>query len=171
VRRRLLRPAVLIPAFVLLTLAAGIGYAAWQQLDSGRVDDNNAVLDSLPAFPGAREVQRLTQTSTGEDALPIPDEIITSALLQPPAAATQEEVVEFYVEELAAEWETRTRIVRASGEEVEQESTAPTSYRVDFSREDDCLTLFTYGMAEGHVGRPTYVLSVQTGEGPCPEPE
>ena len=37
-RSRLLRPAVLIPAFVLLALGAGIGYAAWQQLDSGRVE-------------------------------------------------------------------------------------------------------------------------------------
>ena len=48
---------------------------------------------------------------------------------------------------------------------------APGSFRVDFSRDDDCLSLLTYGMAPGHVGEPTYVLSVQSGEGPCPEPE
>ena len=58
---------MLIPAFVVLSLGAGIGYAAWQQLDSGRVDDNNAILDSLPSYPGSREIQRLTQTSAGED--------------------------------------------------------------------------------------------------------
>jgi len=171
VRRRLLRPAVLIPAFVVLSLGAGIGYAAWQQLDSGRVDENNAILDSLPSYPGSREIQRLTQTSTGEDALPVPDEIVTSALFAPPAGATQEEVVAFYVEGLAPEWGPQTRVVRASGEEVEQEATAPSSYRVDFSRGDDCVSLLTYGMAEGHVGEATYVLSVESGEGPCSEPQ
>ena len=170
-RRRLLRPAVLIPAFVIVSLAAGIGYAAYQQLDTGRVDDNNAILDSLPVLPGAREIQRLTQTSTGEDAFPVPDEIVTSALYAPPAGTTQEEVVGFYVDGLAPEWETRTRVVRASGEEVEDPQDAPSSYRVDFSRAEDCLSLFTYGMAEGHVGEATYVLSVQSGEGPCPVPE
>ena len=162
---------MLIPAFVVLSLGAGIGYAAWQQLDSGRVDENNAILDSLPSYQGSREIQRLTQTSAGEDALPVPDEIVTSALFAPPAGATQEKVVAFYVEGLAPEWETQTRVVRASGEAVEQEETAPSSYRVDFSRDNDCVSLLTYGMAEGHVGEPTYVLSVQGGEGPCPEPQ
>jgi hypothetical protein len=168
-RSRLLRPAVLIPAFVLLALGAGIGYAAWQQLDSGRVEENKAILDSLPLFPGAREIQRITQTQTGDDALPIPDEIITSALYAPPAGATQADVVAFYAESLQPEWEPRTRIVRAS--EAEEGENAPTSFRVDFSRGDDCLSLLTYGMAPGHVGDPTFALSVESGDGPCPEPE
>jgi hypothetical protein len=169
VRRRLLRPAVLIPAFVLLSLGAGITYAAWTQLDSGRVDANMEVLDSVPLYPGAREVQRLTQNTTGEDALPVPDEIVTSALYAPPAGATEAEIVGFYVERLAPEWEPRTRVVRAS--EAAEDGTTPASFRVDFSRGEDCLSLLTYGMAEGHVGDPTYALSVQTGDGPCPEPE
>jgi hypothetical protein len=42
---------------------------------------------------------------------------------------------------------------------------------VDFSRDDDCLSLLTYGMAAGHVGDPTFALSVQTGDGPCPKPQ
>ena len=122
-------------------------------------------------MPGTREIQRLTQTSTGEDALPVPDQIFTSALYAPPADVTQEEVVGFYVESLAPEWETRTRIVRATGEEVGDQEDAPSSFRVDFSRDDDCLSLLTYGMAEGHVGEATYALTVQSGEGPCPEPD
>jgi hypothetical protein len=169
VRRRLLRPAVLIPAFVLVALGAGIAYAAWQQLDSGRAEANKAILDALPPYPGATEIQRITQTQTGEDALPIPDEIITSALYAAPAGATQEDVVAFFAESLQPEWEARTRIVRAS-EGGDDEST-PTSFRVDFSRDDDCLSLLTYGMAPGHVGDPTFALSVQSGDGPCPEPQ
>lgn len=170
-RRKLLRPAVLIPAFVLLALGAGIGYAAWQQLDSRRAEANKAILDSLPPYPGAREIQRITQTQTGDDALPVPDEIVTSALYEPPPAAGQEDIVAFYVENLQPEWAAQTRVVQASGPEAEESGTAPSSFRVDFSRGDDCLSLYTYGMAEGHIGEPTYVLSVQTGEGPCPEPE
>lgn len=168
-RRRLLRPAVLIPAFVVLALGAGVGYAAWQQLDSGRVEANKAILDSVPLYPGAREIQRITRTQTGEDAIPIPDEIVTSTLYAPPAGATQEDVVAFYAENLQPEWEAQTRVVRAS--EALDEETGPSSFRVDFSRGDDCLSLLTYGMAPGHVGEPTFVLSVESGDGPCPEPE
>ena len=168
-RRRLLRPAILIPAVVLLALGAGVGYAAWQQLDSGRGEANKATLDSLPLYPGASEIQRITQTQTGDDALPIPDEIITSALYAPPAGATQEDVVAFYAESLQPDWEPRTRVVRASG--AAEEESAPTSFRVDFSRGDDCLSLLTYGMAPGHVGDPTFALSVQSGDGPCSAPE
>jgi hypothetical protein len=169
VRRRLLRPAVLIPTFVILALGAGIAYAAWQQLDSGRAEANKAILDSLPLYPGASEIQRITQTGTGEDALPVPDEIVTSALFAPPTDAKQEDVIAFYVERLQPEWKPRTRVVTASGDEAGENP--PTSFRVDFSREDDCLSLLTYGMAPGHVGNPTFVLSVQSGDGTCPEPE
>lgn len=168
-RRRLLRPAVLIPAFVVLSLGAGIGYAAWTQLDSGRRDANMGILDSAPPYPGAREIQRVTQTSSGEDALPIPDQIVTSALFAPPSSAREADVVAFYVESLQPEWEPRTRVVAAS--ESEEDGTTPTSFRVDFTRGDDCLSLLTYGMAPGHAGDPTYVLSAQSGGGPCPEPE
>ena len=167
--KRLLRPAILLPAFVVLALGAGIAYAAWQQLDSGRIEANEAILDALSVYPGAREIQRITRTQTGEDALPIPDEIVTSTLYAPPAAATQEDVVAFYAESLQPEWESRTRVVRAS--EVVDEETGPISFRVDFSRGDDCLSLLTYGMAPGHVGEPTFVLSVESGDGPCAEPE
>ncbi len=168
-RRRLLRPAVLIPAFVLLSLGAGIAYAAWTQLDSSRVDANMEILDSVPLYPGAHEIQRITQTTNGEDALPVPDEIVTSALYAPPAETKQEDVVAFYVESLEPEWKPRTRVVTAS--EAGEDGTPPTSFRVDFSRGGDCLSLLTYGMAPGHAGDPTFALSVQSGGGPCPEPQ
>jgi hypothetical protein len=168
VRRRLLRPAVLIPALVVLSLGAGIAYAAWTQLDSGRRDANMEILDATPVYPGAREIQRVTQTSTGDDALPVPDEIVTSALFAPPDSATQADVVAFYVERLQPEWKPRTRVVPAS--DAQEDGTTPTSFRVDFTRDDDCLSLLTYGMAPGHAGDATYALSVQSGDGPCPEP-
>jgi hypothetical protein len=167
--RRLLRPAVLVPAFVVLSLGAGIAYAAWTQLDSSRVEANTAILDALPRYPGAREIQRLTQNSTGEDANPVPDEIVTSVLYAPPAGAEQEDVIAFYVERLQPEWTARTRVVRASGEEAG--ASPPSSFRVDFSRGDDCLSLLTYGMAPGHAGSPTYAFSAQAGDGPCPAAE
>jgi hypothetical protein len=166
VRRRLLRPAVLIPAFVLLALGAGIAYAAWTQLDAGRIDANEELLASLPRFPGSVEVDRLTQTEAG-GALPVPDEVVTSVLFAPPAAATQAEVVEFYVSRLTPEWRAQTTTVTVADEE--QSATGTSAFRVDFSRGEDCVQLLTYGMAPGHFGRRTFALSAEGGHGPCAE--
>jgi len=166
-RRRLLRPAVLIPAFVLLALGAGIAYAAWTQLDAGRIDANEEVLASLPRYPGSTEVDRLTQTEA-DGTLPIPDEVVTSILYAPPAAATQAEVVEFYVSRLTPEWRARTTSVTVADQE--QAATGASAFRVDFSRGEDCVRLLTYGMAKGHFGRRTFALAAESGEGPCDEP-
>jgi hypothetical protein len=166
VKRRLLRPAVLIPAFVLLALGAGIGYAAWTQLDAGRIDANEEVLASLPRYPGSTEVDRLTQTEA-DGALPLPDEVVTSVLYAPPAAATQAEVVEFYVSRLTPEWRARTTSVTVADEE--EAATGASAFRVDFSRGEDCVRLLTYGMAPGHFGRRTFALAAESGEGPCEE--
>ena len=165
-RRRLLRPAVLIPAFVLLALGAGIAYAAWTQLDAGRIDANEELLASLPRFPGSVEVDRLTQTEAG-GALPVPDQVVTSVLFAPPAAATQAEVVEFYVSRLTPEWRSRTTTVTVADEE--QSAAGTSAFRVDFSRGEDCLQLLTYGMAPGHFGRRTFARSAESGQGPCAE--
>jgi hypothetical protein len=167
VRRRLLRPAVLIPAFVLLALGAGIAYAAWTQLDAGRIEANEEVLASLPRYPGSTEVDRLTQTEA-DGTLPIPDEVVTSVLYAPPAAATQAEVVEFYVSRLTPEWRARTTSVTVADQE--QAATGASAFRVDFSRGEDCVRLLTYGMAKGHFGRRTFALAAESGEGPCEEP-
>lgn len=166
-RRRLLRPAVLIPAFVLLALGAGIAYAAWTQLDAGRIDANEEVLASLPLYPGSTEVDRLTQTEA-DGTLPIPDEVVTSVLYAPPAAATQAEVVEFYVSRLTPEWRARTTSVTVADQE--QAAIGASAFRVDFSRGEDCVRLLTYGMAKGHFGRRTFALAAESGEGPCEEP-
>jgi hypothetical protein len=167
VRRRLLRPALLIPAFVLLALGAGIAYAAWTQLDAGRIDANEEVLASLPRYPGSTEVDRLTQTEA-DGTLPIRDEVVTSILYAPPAAATQAEVVEFYVSRLTPEWRARTTSVTVADQE--QAATGASAFRVDFSRGEDCVRLLTYGMAKGHFGRRTFALAAESGEGPCDEP-
>ena len=166
-RRRLLRPAVLIPAFVLLALGAGIAYAAWTQLDAGRIDANEELLASLPRYPGSTEVDRLTQTEA-DGTLPIPDEVVTSVLYAPPAAATQAEVVEFYVSRLTPEWRARTTSVTVADQE--QAATGALAFRVDFSRGEDCVRLLTYGMAKGHFGRRTFALAAESGDGPCDEP-
>jgi hypothetical protein len=166
VRRRLLRPAVLLPAFAILSLGAGIAYAAWTQFDAGRIDANEALLDSVPAYPGSREIERITRTATG-DGLPVPDEVLTSALYAPPPDASQADIVDFFVGSLTPEWESSTRTVTASGEDVDPDAALPSSFRVLFSRGDDCLQLLTYGMAPGHIGERTFALSVESGQGPC----
>ena len=165
-RRRLLRPAVLLPAFAILSLGAGIAYAAWTQFDAGRIDANEALLDSVPAYPGSREIERITRTATG-DGLPVPDEVLTSALYAPPPDASQADIVDFFVGSLTPEWESSTRTVTASGEDVDPDAALPSSFRVLFSRGDDCLQLLTYGMAQGHIGERTFALSVESGQGPC----
>lgn len=163
-RRRLLRPVVLIPAFVLLALGAGIGYAAWTQLDAGRIDANEEVLASLPVLPGSVEVDRLTRTSA-DGALPVPDDVVTSVLYAPPARTTQADVLEFFVSRLTPAWEARTTTVTVG--EGEQGTAGASAFRVDFSREEDCVQLLTYGMAPGHFGRRTFALSAEAGAGPC----
>ena len=165
-RRRLLRPAVLLPAFAILSLGAGIAYAAWTQFDAGRIDANEALLDSVPAYPGSREIERITRTATG-DGLPVPDEVLTSALYAPPSDASQADIVDFFVGSLTPEWESSTRTVTASGEDVDPDAALPSSFRVLFSRGEDCLQLLTYGMAPGHIGERTFALSVESGQGPC----
>jgi hypothetical protein len=166
VRRLLLRPAVLIPAFVVLALGAGIAYAAWTQLDAGRIEANEELLASLPRYPGSTEVDRLTQTEA-DGALPIPDEVVTSVLFAPPSATTQADVVEFYVARLTPEWQARTTSVTVGDEE--QDAARASAFRVDFSRGEDCVQLLTYGMAPGHFGRRTFALAAESGEGPCAE--
>jgi hypothetical protein len=166
VKRRLLRPAILLPLFAIVSLGAGIAYAAWSQYDAGRIDANQALLDSMPLYPGAEELERLTRTATG-DGLPVPNEILTSALYAPPADATQADIIDFYIRELTPEWDSSTRTVTASGEDVDPDAAAPSAFRVLFTRGDDCIQLFTYGMAPGHIGEPTFALSAESGQGPC----
>jgi hypothetical protein len=147
---------VIIPAAVLLSLCAGIGYAAWERLNTSAVERNEQLLESLPALPGADERDRRTQTFSGTGGLPLPEGLVTTVLYSPPAGATQEEVLDFYVSRLSG-WTRRTTAV---GE----------SYRVTFTRGDDCVLLLTNGMAPGHTGEATFALSATEEEGACREP-
>lgn len=151
--RRLTRPAVLIPAAVLLSLAAGIGYAAWERLDTSSLTTNQQLLEELPAYPGAQEIDRRSQTFSGEAGLPLPEGLVTTVLFAPPADASQEEILDFYVARLT-DWERRTTAVGRA-------------YQVEFERGDDCLLLMTNGMtAEGSDDR-TFAVAATSEEGAC----
>ena len=152
-KRLLRRPAVLIPAAVLLSLGAGLGYAVWEQLDTSALETNERLLDELPRYPGAREIDRRTQTFSGEDGLPLPEGIVTTALFAPPRDTGQEEIVDFYVSRLTG-WEPRTTALGGA-------------FQVEFERGDDCLLLMTNGMARGGVGEPTFAVAATNEEGAC----
>ena len=152
-RRLPKRPAVLLPAAVLLSLAAGLGYAAWEQLDTSAVETNERLLDELPPYPGAREIDRRTQTFSGEDGLPLPKGLVTTALFAPPGDAGQDEIVDFYVSRLTG-WEPRTT---ARGG----------AFQVEFERGDDCLLLMTNGMAVEGAEDPTFAVAATSEEGAC----
>ena len=77
--------------------------------------------------------------------------------------------MDFFVGSLTPEWESSTRTVAASGEDIDADPDAavPSAFRVLFSRGDDCVQLFTYGMAKGHIGERTFALSAESGQGPA----
>lgn len=152
-RRLLKRPAILIPAAVLLSLAAGLGYAAWEQLDTSALETNERLLDELPPYPGAREIDRRTQTFSGEDGLPLPEGLVTTALFAPPSDTGQDEIVDFYVSRLTG-WEPRTSALGGA-------------FQVEFERGDDCLLLMTNGMAPEGAGDPSFAVAATSEEGAC----
>lgn len=151
-RRRLARPAVALPAIVAFSLVAGIGYAAYERINTSAVEANADLLDSVPTYPGARESDRRSDTSSA-GGLPIPEGVVTTVLYVPPRSATQEEVLDFFVTHLSG-WQARTTTVRGA-------------YRVEFSRDDDCVMLMTYGMAPGQAGQRTFALAALANEGGC----
>lgn len=152
-RRLLRRPAFVIPAAVLLSLTAGLGYAAWEQLDTSALETNERLLEELPPYPGARELDRRSQTFSGEDGLPLPEGLVTTVLFAPPSDAGQEEIVDFYVSRLTG-WEARTTAVGRA-------------FQVEFERGDDCLLLMTNGMAPEGTEDPTFAVAATSEEGAC----
>lgn len=152
-RRRLARPAVLIPLAVALSLAAGIGYAVWERLDTSALETNDRLLNELPSLPGARELDRRSQTFSGEGRLPLPDGLVTTALFAPPEDASQAEVVDFYVSRLEG-WEVETTAVG-------------TALRVEFRRGDDCVLLMTNGMTPEARQDRTFAVAATSEEGAC----
>ena len=159
--RRLLRPTVLIPAFVLLSLAGGLAYAAFERVGTSAAEENSSLLESLPLYPGAREAARRAQTYDDEGGLPLPEGVVTTVVYVPPPDATQEEVVRFYLSRLDG-WDRDTTTIPAPGEKDED------VYRVQLTRGENCLTLMTYGMAPSAEGEErSYALAASTEQGGC----
>ena len=152
---RLLRPAVVIPAVAVLLFAAGIVYAVTNGLDSGAVDENEQVLAEAGVYAGSKEVGRNSETFAGEEAaLPVPKGIVTTAAYAPPEGTDQIEIVNYYVSRLRPDWsaEVERSLAGAAGTTTER------SYRVTFSRGDQCLILGTAGMV-ADLAQPVYTLS------------
>jgi hypothetical protein len=143
---------LVVPVLAAISLAAGIGYAAYERIDTSAVEANANLLAAVPTYPGAREVDRRSDTSSAGD-LPVPKGVLTTVLFRPPARATQEDVLDFYVSRLKG-WRARTSAVQ-------------NAYRVEFARGDDCLILLTNGMAPGHVGARTFALAAEADEDGC----
>ena len=159
--KRLLRPAIVIPAIALLLFAGGVLYAALRGLDSGAVDENEQVLADAGVYPGSKEIGRNSETFAGaEAAVPVPKGVVTTVAYAPPRATDQLEVVNYYVSRLRPEWspEVERSLAGAAGTTTER------SYRVTFSREDQCLILGTAGMV-ADLAQPVYTLSAYGREG------
>jgi len=153
--RRLLRPAIVIPAIALLLFAGGVLYAALRGLDSGAVDENEQVLADAGVYPGSKEVGRNSETFAGaEAALPVPKGVVTTAAFAPPEGSDQLEIVNYFLSRLRPDWsaELERSLAGAAGTTTER------SYRVTFSRMDQCLILGTAGMV-ADLTQPVYTLS------------
>ena len=136
-------------------------YAVTTGLDSGAVDENEQVLAEAGIYPGSKEVGRNSETFSGEEAaLPVPKGVVTTAAIAPPDGTDQIEVVNFYVSRLRPDWSARVErsLAGAAG------TTSQRSYRVTFSRGDQCLILGTAGMV-ADLQEPVYTLSSYGREG------
>jgi hypothetical protein len=159
--RRLLRPAIVIPVVAVLLFAGGVVYAITTGLDSGAVEENEQVLADAGAYPGSKEVGRNSETFSGEEAaLPVPKGVVTTVAYAPPEGTDQLKIVNYYVSRLRPEWvaEVERSLAGAAG------TTSERSYRVTFSRADQCLILGTAGMVADLV-QPVFTLSAYGREG------
>ena len=159
--RRLLRPAIVIPGVAVLLFAGGVVYAVTTGLDSGAVEANEQVLAAAGVYPGAKEVGRNSETFSGEEAaLPVPKGVVTTVAYAPPKDTDQLKVVNYYVSRLRPEWspEVERSLAGAAG------TTSERSYRVTFSRGEQCLILGTAGMV-ADLAQPVYTLSAYGREG------
>ena len=159
--RRLLRPAIVIPAVAVVLFGAGIVYAVTTGLDSGAVDENEQVLAEVGVYPSSKEVGRNSETFAGaEAALPVPKGVVTTAAYAPPEGTDQLEIVNYFLSRLRPDWsaEVERSLAGAAGTTTER------SYRVTFSTADRCLILGTAGMV-ADLAQPVYTLSAYGREG------
>jgi hypothetical protein len=144
-----------------LLFAGGIVYACTNGLDSGAVDENEQVLADAGVYPGSEEVGRNSETFAGEEAaLPVPKGVVTTVAYAPPDGTDQVEIVDYYVNRLRPDWAAKVErsLAGAAGTTTER------SYRVTFSRADQCLILGTAGMV-ADLAQPVYTLSAYGREG------
>ena len=158
--KRLLRPAIVIPLVAVLLFAGGIVYAALRGLDSGAVDENEQVLADAGVFPGSKEVGRNSETFSGAESIPLPKGVVTTVGYTPPEGTEQLTIVNYYVTRLRPTWSPRIErsLAGAAG------TTSERSYRVTFSRGEDCLILGTAGMV-ADLAEPVYTLSAYGRQG------
>ena len=159
--RRLLRPAIVIPAVALLLFAAGIVYAVTTGLDSGAVDENEQVLADvgrLPGLEGGRPKQRDVRRRGGR--LAGAEGRRHDGRLRAAEGTDQLEIVNYFLSRLRPDWspEVERSLAGAAGTTTER------SYRVTFSRADQCLILGTAGMV-ADLAQPVYTLSAYGREG------
>ena len=159
--KRLLRPAFVIPAVAILLFAGGIVYAVTNGLDSGAVAENEQLLTEVGVYPGSHEVGRNSETFAGEEAaVPVPKGVVTTVAYAPPEGTDQVEIVDDYVNRLRPDWTAKVErsLAGAAGTTTER------SYRVTFSRGEQCLILGTAGMV-ADLAQPVYTLSAYGREG------
>jgi hypothetical protein len=159
--KRFLQPAIVIPGIAVLLFLGGILYAVLNGLDSDAVDENEQVLAEAGVYPGAREVGRNSETFAGaEAAVPVPKGVVTTVAYAPPDGTGQVEIVDHYVNGLRPDWAARVErsLAGAAGTTTER------SYRVTFSRGEQCLILGTAGMV-AELAQPVYTLSAYGREG------
>jgi hypothetical protein len=144
-----------------LLFAGGIVYACTNGLDSGAVDENEQVLADAGVYPNSKEVGRNSETFAGEEAaLPVPKGVVTTVAYAPPDGTDQVEIVDYYVNRLRPDWAAKVErsLAGAAGTTTER------SYRVTFSKSDQCLILGTAGMV-ADLAQPVYTLSAYGREG------
>lgn len=155
-RRRLGKRGLVALGVVLVPLAAGILYAASTGRNSSGIEANRRALASAGAYPGAREVGRVTASAIPDDSLPVPRRLVTAVAYAPPPGTTQLEVVDFYLERLRGAWTPQVERPDAGNGER--------AFRLTFSRDGRCLELRTTTMLESLGEQRVYTLSAYPGD-------
>jgi hypothetical protein len=158
VRRRLSRPAVLAAALVLTSLAAGIVYAIVTGRSSSGVEENRRAIATAGVYPGARRIASGSNPFFPENSLPVPRGVVTTVVYRPPLGTKQIEVVDRYLARLRGRWTARLERSLAGAGETR-------SFRVTFSRDDQCLVLATAGMLLADESQRAYTLSAYQVDG------
>jgi hypothetical protein len=143
---------------VLASLIAGIVYARVTGLNSSGVEQNKRAIAAAGVYPGARRIGSGTSASFPENGLPVPRGVVTTVAYRPPPGTKQVEVADFYLARLRSEWTPKLeRSLPGAGEER--------SFRVTFSRDDQCLVLATAGLLVPDESQRAYTLSAYPADG------